>query len=92
MDEFDWFDFVHMEENKQFLKEHLLHETIFTISLNFLIDNNIIIKNQQNTINNKTIKLLNHSAKNQFDIKHGSNKLLTTSNQSKNSTTHNIFQ
>ena len=53
-----------MEDNQQFLKEHLLHQTTIYTLFASSVNNNIIIKNQQNTINTKKIKLLNHSTKN----------------------------
>ena len=64
MDEFVLFDLVHMEDNQQFLKEHLLHQTTMYTLFASPVNNNIIIKNRQNTINSKTIKSLIDSAKN----------------------------
>ena len=64
MDDCDLFDLVCMQDNQQFLKEHLLYQTTLYTLFASTVNNNIIIKNQQNSMNTKTIKLLNHSAKN----------------------------
>ena len=64
MDELDLFDLVHMQDTQQFLKEHLLYQTILYTLFASLVNNIIINKNQQNTINAKTNKLLNDSTKN----------------------------
>ena len=76
MVEFDLFDLVHMQDNWQHLKDHLLYQPILYTLYYSPVNNIIIDKNQQCTINTKTFKLLNDSAKN---ILHGSNKLLATS-------------
>ena len=64
MYKFDFFHLAYMQDNQQFLKEHLLYQTTLYILFASPIINNIINKNQQSTINTKTIKLLNDSAKN----------------------------
>ena len=61
MDKFDLFDLVYMQDNQQFLNEYLLCTLIASP-----VNNNKMIKNQQNTIITKTIKLLNHSAKKRY--------------------------
>ena len=68
MDKFDLFDLVRMQDNQQFLTEHLLYQaTLYTLFAS-PVNNIIITNNQQSTINIKTIKLLNNSTKNILTI------------------------
>ena len=65
MDKFDLFHLVSAYARHQwFLEEHLLYRpTLYTLIAS-PVNNIIINKNQQTTINAKTIKLLNDSANN----------------------------
>ena len=78
MDKFNLFNLVQMQNNQQYLEASSIHETTMYTLYNSPINNNIIKKNHHDSNKNRTVKLINYSAKNYTDIKHGLTKLSTT--------------
>ena len=83
-DEFDLFNLVYIQNDQQYLQASSLHETIMYTLFQTSINDNILNKNQHNSNKNRTVKLLNYSAKNYIDIKYGSTNSTSTSISSKN--------
>ena len=83
-DEFDLFNLVYIQNNQQYLEASSTHQTIMYTLFQTPINYNILKKNQHNSNNNKTVKLLNYSAKNYIYIKYGSTNSTSTSISSKN--------
>ena len=83
MEEFDLFDLVYIQNNQQYLQASSIHQTTMYKLFQSPINNNILKKNQHDLNKNRAVKLLNYSAKNYTDIKHGSTKSSSTSITSK---------
>ena len=87
-DKFDLFNLVYIQNNQQYLEASSIHQTIMYTLFQTPINDSILKKNQHNSNKNRTVQLLNYSAKNYTNIKHGSTKLSSTSITSKNIPLH----
>ena len=76
MDEFDLFNLVYIQNDKQYLQAYSIHQTTMHTLFQSPINDNILKKNDSNK--NRTMKLLNYTAKNYTDMKHGSTKSSST--------------
>ena len=74
MNKFDLFDLVNIQNNQPYLKSSSILETIMYTLFDTPINNDILKKNTNESNKKKTVQLINYSAKNYTDIKHGSTK------------------
>ena len=68
MDDFDLM-LVHMQKHQLYFKIILIHSRSMYTWCNSPIHDNMLKKNQYDSIKKRTVKLLNYSAKNHTDIK-----------------------
>ena len=78
MDKFDLFNLIYQQENQQYLDIISIHETTMYTLCHSPINNNILEKNQHDSIKNRIVKYVYYSANNCTDIKHGLTKSSTS--------------